>query len=372
MLVIIGYLTAEDELYKIKRQNIVVLSNDNATLKNDEMNYNSFHGIKISKRKDGRWQARIPLGHGERQYIYGNTQKDCYEKLKENVELNNIKVDKDLSLFEYWEQWYNKYKLPFYSKKTLHNYQSVFENQIKPNFKDKKIKAITALEINMTIKDLKNTRMKEFTCQYLRELFKQAYRDKKIKIDFWEEIRTYHHKRKEGCALTQSQRKILFEKARNTIYDIFIFYLFTGCRPAEGRKVLKSDFENGMLHIHGTKTENSDRWIPVLQPVQEIYDRYKKTKTKSLFDISETTLKRRLTDFKKICGFKFQTKDLRTTFATMCAEKGVAPKIIAKWLGHTTTNTTNKYYIKVLDDYEKEQAGLLDTNFDTNKSEPEK
>lgn len=334
----------------------------------DNMKYNSYKGIKITKRKDGRWQARFS-NNGERKYIYGKTQKECYEILRESFVKEPLKIVKSISFYDYWQYWYKHHKEPFYKKRTLHNYKSVFEHQIKPNFKDKDIKQYTSLEINTILNNLENTRMKEFTCQYLREMFKQAYRDKKIKFDFWEEIKTYHHKRQEGYALTQEQRQILIKKAHNTIYDIFIFYMYTGCRPKEGLDVKIEDFENEFLHIHGTKTEKSDRWIPVLKPVKEIFDKYKNNNTKTLFNISEVTLKRRLHQFREICGFKFLTKDLRTTFATMCAEEGIAPNLIAKWLGHTTTNTTNKYYIKVLNEFEKEQIKRLDTNFDTNKGD---
>ena len=62
---------------------------------------------------------------------------------------------------------------------------------------------------------------------------------------------------------------------------------------------------------------------------------------------------------------KFHIKDLRTTFGTMCAENGISESVIAKWMGHTTTKTTRKYYIKILSDFEKMQASKFDTNFDT-------
>lgn len=330
------------------------------------MNYTNYKGIKITKRTDHRWQARF-TNNGERKYIYGNTQKECYDNLKNALSFNKIKIAKDISFYNYWQWWYEHYKKPFYKEGTLKNYRSVFNNQIKPNFKDKSIKQISSLEINTFLNNLQNTRMKEYACQYLREIFKQAYKDKKIKFDIWEDIIKYHHKRKDGNALTVEQRKILISKANNTIYDIFIFYLYTGCRPQEALNVQINDFEKDLLHIKGTKTQGSDRWIPVLQPIKNLYDKYKNISKNTLFDISDTTLKRRRIDFIKICGFHFNTKDLRTTFATMCAEKGISPKIIAKWLGHTTTTTTNKYYIKVLDNYEKEQIKLIDTNFDPTK-----
>lgn len=329
------------------------------------MNFDKYKGVKIIKRNDGRWQARF-TSQKKRHTIYGKTKQECYENLKAVLKEKPIMIEKAITFYDYWNYWYKNYKEPFYKEGTLKNYRSVFNNQITPNFPNKALKSITALEINLFIKNLPDNRMKEYTCQYLREIFKQAYHDNKIKTDIWEDIKTYHHKRKEGNALTVKQRQILIDKAKNSIYDIFVFYLFTGCRRSEGLNIKTSDFEKDLLHIQGTKTNGSDRWIPILTPIKELYEKYKDNKP-TLFNISETTLKRRRVDFQKICGFNFQTKDLRTTFATMCAEKGVSPKIIAKWLGHTTTQTTNKYYIKVLDKYEKEQIKLIDTSFKTTK-----
>ena len=50
----------------------------------------------------------------------------------------------------------------------------------------------------------------------------------------------------------------------------------------------------------------------------------------------------------------------------MCAEWGIEPKIIAKWMGHTNYQTTNKYYVKVLTEFERQETNKFDTNFDTN------
>ena len=70
-------------------------------------------------------------------------------------------------------------------------------------------------------------------------------------------------------------------------------------------------------------------------------------------------------ELRQLCGFHFNVKDLRTTFATMCAENGVQQNVIAKWLGHTNVTTTNKYYIKVLNDYEREQIRNLEHKIDS-------
>ena len=330
------------------------------------MNYNQYKGIKITKRIDGRWNAK-PTLNKKQHTIYGKTQKECYENLKAFFNENKIiKFEKSISFFEYWEFWYKTYKAPFYKEGTLKNYRSVFKNQIKPNFNDGPIKNITALEINLSVKKIVDSRMKEYTTQYLKEFFKQAYKDKRTRYDISDDIIKYHHKRQEGTALSQEQRNILIEKANKLEDgDIYAFYLFTGCRPAEALECTY-DAENDLIHIAGTKTDLSNRYIPVFSQIRHIVEKRKNNKP-YLFNISETTLKRRTNEMRKICNFHFNVKDLRTTFATMCAEKGIAPKVIAKWLGHTTTNTTNKYYIKVLNDYEKEQIKLIDPKFDPKK-----
>lgn len=49
----------------------------------------------------------------------------------------------------------------------------------------------------------------------------------------------------------------------------------------------------------------------------------------------------------------------------MCAENNIPEYMIAKWMGHTTTQTTRKYYIKVLSEYEKQQVKIIDNTFDS-------
>ena len=144
--------------------------------------------------------------------------------------------------------------------------------------------------------------------------------------------------------------------------------IFTGARPGEALNFKPSGIEKEFIHLEGTKTEKSNRWIPKLKQVDEILKRQDLTQER-VFNISETTRKRELAKLTKLCGFNFKTKDLRTTFGTMLAEMGVSDELIAKWMGHTSTNTTKKYYIKVLSDFEKEQKTSLENKirhtFDT-------
>lgn len=323
-----------------------------------------FKNHKIEKRKDGRWQARVREA-GKQLSIYGKTQEECLNKLKIFFAKRKPAMKKQLKLYESWQYWYDKYKKPLYKERTLKNIRSVFKNQICVYFQDKNLTELTSLDFNLAINSIEQPRMKEFTSQYIKEFLKAMYKEKKIKFDIADEIRAYHSKRKEGDSLTIEQRKTLIEKSyliENG--DLFRFYLFSGVRPAEIFLIKKSDVEKDFIHIPGTKTEKSDRYIPKFKQLEKIIENIHSS-TEYLFNISETTRKRRLYELRKLCKFHFSVKDLRTTFATMCAENGIQQNVIAKWLGHTNVSTTNKYYIKVLSEYEKQQINYLESKIDT-------
>lgn len=344
------------------------MPNSDVEIKGDIYQDMRFKNHKIEKRKDGRWQARYRI-NGKQLTVYGKTQEACLSKLKESLKQKHIALPQQKTFFEAWEYWVEKYKKPFYKEKTLKNIKSVYKNQLLKYFQDKYLKDITALDINLSLNKVEQPRMKEFTTQYLKEFFKAMYKEQLIKTEISEEIRSFHSMRKEGNSLSAEQRKLLVEKSYLVENgEMFRFYLFSGVRPAELFLIKSSDIEEQFIHIPGTKTEKSDRYIPRFKQLDEVLEKLK-NKNGLLFDMSESTRKRRLYELRNLCGFHFNIKDLRTTFATMCAENGIQQNVIAKWLGHTNVSTTNKYYIKVLTDYEKQQIktfeAKIDTHFDT-------
>jgi len=73
--------------------------------------------------------------------------------------------------------------------------------------------------------------------------------------------------------------------------------------------------------------------------------------------------------FKAICSEAdisgYTVHSLRHTFATRCAEAGIAPNTTKKWLGHSTIDLTLNVYTHVNQDFEKQEQEKLDTHFDT-------
>ncbi len=328
--------------------------------------YERLKGHKIEYRKDGRYQARFYV-NGEQKTIYGKTKEACYNRLKESLQENKILAitnSKKITFHTYCDMWLKIYKKPKIKPITFKTTFGIVQNHIKKHISNVEISKMTPILINEALTKI-DGRPKEYASQYLREIFKQAYLDNLTKTDISAGITKYTHKRKEGTALNQQQRRTLIETCNNFEYGhIFLFYLYTGCRKSEGLKTKISDIGDDYIRIPGTKTTNSDRIIPKFKVLVPILNRMPKS-GKTLFGISEATIKRHLEELIKICKFKFTIKDLRTTFGTMCAETGINEDVIAKWMGHTTTNTTKKYYIKILSDFEKQNANIFDTHFDT-------
>ena len=316
-------------------------SHINITIKGIDMSKSTYANYKITKRKDGRYQS-APLINGKRKFIYGKTQAECYQKLKTFIKENKNQIkQKALSVKEYFNIWWKTYKEPVLAKSTQISTLSYFNNHILPIIGNLTINNVTALQINQIINKCKN-RTKEYISQYTSMLFRQAYKDKIIKNNIAEDFIKYSHKRKEGKALNFEQRKIFLQQCDNIKHgDIFKFYFYSGARPGEALKFAPTDIMENTIRIPGTKTKSADRIIPLFEPLKKLFENININKNKkTVFEISEKTLDRELKKLNILCGFDFATKDLRTTFGTICAEIGIPDNIIAKWMGHAREFTT--------------------------------
>ena len=328
-----------------------------------------YKGNKIIKRNDGRYCYRFTV-NGTRHTVYGKTQKECLQKAKKETAKYKPSVREPTKLFEYIDFWINTYKKSTQNETTLRKTIQTIDNHIKTNLLNKAIKDFTTSEINKFLANFPNIRKKEDVTIIIKGIFKSAFEnDNLIKTDISKNFIKYKHKRSEGKSLTKLERQKIIDSAGKVKNgDIIIFYLFSGARQKELLTLKFQDISNDTIHIPGTKSTGSNRFIPNFKPLKQIIA--KKTNYKPTDYVFPFTSIRQLTyvkeEVEKQSGIKFHIKDLRTTFGTMCAEQGISESVIAKWMGHTTTKTTRKYYIKVLSDFEKEQANKFDTNFDTN------
>lgn len=141
---------------------------------------------------------------------------------------------------------------------------------------------------------------------------------------------------------------------------IFSFIYYTGCRKSEALSLTRDDFTDTTVHIHGTKTETSDRVLttaPALRVVlKPILDRYKNGDD-LVFPISQTTLQDRFKAYTEASGLPpIRIHDLRHSFATNLIGSGANVVAVSKYLGHANVNQTLKTYTHL---FEKADEDLI-------------
>lgn len=185
-----------------------------------------------------------------------------------------------------------------------------------------------------------NCRQKESAYFILNDALITAYKSGIMSINIMAMVQKYVHDRSEGRAMTRAEQA-LFEAATAKVRTgpALLFTLYTGCRRGESVSTCWEDidFDTKTIHIRGTKTKGSDRIIPLFPPLSQQLRPHVNRRGK-LFDITGEYLGKSIA--KMGLPFHVAVKDLRTTFSTRCKELGVPDEVLAKWLGHTSTRTT--------------------------------
>lgn len=159
-------------------------------------------------------------------------------------------------------------------------------------------------------------------------------------------------------------------KAYSIPKRIMLFYICTGVRRCEALSIEWSDIneEENIIHIKGTKTEESDRHILLTSDIKFILNeqrkqnerekekrgrgRYHQAPESIVFPFSAQQTSR---EFKKLCG-GHHLHELRHTFITRCCESGVNPSVCQQLVGHSTGDMIMNVYMHVMDEFKRREA----------------
>jgi integrase len=122
--------------------------------------------------------------------------------------------------------------------------------------------------------------------------------------------------------------------------DLIEFLAFSGARIGEARVSAWDDvkFQSNMIWLHGTKSEDSDRQIPMPAALREFLLRLKNESSETpqgKILKTDSAKKCLATACKKLDFTKFTHHDFRHFFATTCIESGVDIPTVSRWLGHS-------------------------------------
>ena len=209
---------------------------------------------------------------GKRYYIRGATEREVYEKMAlkwRDLEEGRIVLSGNMTVRAWTEKALTAYK-PNVSGNYLSQMRQRINKHILGEIGELPIRSIKPLQCQEIL-----NRQKGMSKSHIDKLYHELY-------FIFEKARTnqlilnnpasdlvkpegYENKRR---SLTPAER-MHWEKIMDTDERFLLFQLmyYCGCRPSEAVNVLRSDFDtkNGYprLHIRGTKTINSDRYVPV-------------------------------------------------------------------------------------------------------------
>ena len=119
----------------------------------------------IRKRKDGRWEGRIVVGHKDNgdsifRYISAPTQKELSAKLRQLTESYkgvDLTEESNMTLSVWLDKWLDEYMAATLRPSTLNGYRRSLELHVKPYLGHKSLSKITAADLRSLYRTLQET-----------------------------------------------------------------------------------------------------------------------------------------------------------------------------------------------------------------------
>lgn len=364
----------------------------------------------IRKRSDGRWEARIIIGHkndGTPMYksAFAKTQKSALKELHHLIELyRDVDLTEDcrMTLGEWLDKWLDEYMIFTVRESTLDSYRAMVKNQVKPFIGGKQIASLTTADMQKFYNKIKKEgRVREHPIHgktladsmvrgihmMLHEALDTAVKERLIAKNPTNGTTVPKCNYPEKQILGDSQLETFLKAIKGHEYwcDFFYVEVMTGLRRGEicGLRWQDINFEENKLQVKRsvsvkkgggvsigeTKTETGVRSILMPPSVAEVLQNRKQTAiTEWVFPnfmhpeqpISPATAYRKLKIILKHAGLPLiRFHDLRHTFATHATHGGVDPKTLAGILGHTNASFTLDTYTHVTSDMQKAASNIV-------------
>ena len=229
----------------------------------------------VRKRKDGRWEGRIVIGHKEDgtpiyKSVFAKTQKELMPKLHGAIDCYrdaDLSEQGNMTLSEWIEKWLTSYAEPTLRESTIRGYRSDVRHHIKPALGNKMLRSITQRDVQKfynalgrkTYKasDGNERRLADATVRgvhmLLHEIMEAAVRSRLIVMNPTDGTVIPKLNRPPMKILNEEQLDKFMKaiRAEPLWYDFFYTEITTGLRRGEicGLKWCDLDETNGTLKI---------------------------------------------------------------------------------------------------------------------------
>ena len=375
----------------------------------------------VRKRKDGRWEGRIVIGHKEDgtpiyKSVFAKTQKELMPKLHGAIDCYrdaDLSEQGNMTLNEWIEQWLASYAEPTLRESTVRGYRSDIRRHIDPALGNKMLRSITRRDVQKFYNALGRKKYKasdgserclaDATVRgvhmLLHEIMEAAVRSRLIVQNPTDGTVIPKLNRPPMKILNEEQLDRFMEaiRAEPLWYDFFYTELTTGLRRGEICGLRWQDFDEkiGVLHVRrtlhmedgrlvagATKTGCGTRDIVLPDGTAEILRKRKSGSysewifpnlTKPDLSISPGAAYLRLKEILKRSNLPdIRFHDLRHTFITTSLEHGMDVKTLSAIVGHVSAAITLDVYSHVTMDMQKNAAAKIDRGIAKNKEQKPK
>jgi integrase len=291
-----------------------------------------------------------------------STIENGFKYIGDKISNGNVQNGSCSILFFDWlKTWFDTYKAP---KLKDHGYDlnNLIKKHVLPKIENKPLTEYKPIDFENALNKIDSTRIKQQVRQIFNQSFREAEKQGYVAKNPVSLVDTPKHVYKNGKALKKEQiQELLKALEGNPLQSYVCFCMYTGARPSEPLLLTWQDVYEDKIHIPGTKTEQSNRIIPMSNQLKELMQSIPRSQSKP-FPFTYQPLQRQLKKIVSTLSFTCTLKDLRHTFATTCVESNVNIKATQKWLGHSNYNTTANIYTHTSEEFEQQELQKLNQN----------
>ena len=214
----------------------------------------------IRQRSDGRWEGRYSTPDGHQRSVYGKTQKECAQRLKQalvEVDTGNWLKPSKLTTGEWLDIWIRDYQ-SHTTGRTVETYKHVIKRRLKPSFGEVKLTDLSAIHVRRMVNAMKAEGRAASTirhaCGILSAALNCAINEAKlIRENPVRDVKRPQKAKREFCVIDRPQIPRFVELAGEdkNCPGALVFLLQTGMRCGEmrGLRWEDVDFEHGRIYV---------------------------------------------------------------------------------------------------------------------------
>ena len=217
---------------------------------------------------------------GKPYQVYGYSDAELLRKKTEKIEAlkrNELIIESSMTVRAWSEQFIKVYKSNSMRDYVLQNYIRQLNLYILEEIGEIKLKNVKPIMCQNILNDLdgKSTSLIRKVRIQMNELFEKAVENDLIARNPAKNITEPQGTKGSRRALTAREETAFLSAVKKHQHGLlFLFMWGCGCRPSEAENICGRDIQtiDGrlFLHIRGTKTRSSDRYVPIPPEVEEM------------------------------------------------------------------------------------------------------